>query len=193
MNASISQATLDSISSLTEEGDYDEALKICDEALLKCNLSTSVRFQRAYLLFLVNRSNEAISDLDCLLDTDSEFPNAQWLKAGVLRKLHGDHSTEVLACYEKASLNASSNHYLKCEFADILRANGRVQEAISLYEALLKSSLLEDEYLAIEVRFSLGLAKMSVGDFLAARNEFQSVVDVDPNYPDALEMLKTLS
>ena len=193
MVTSIFQAILYRISCLQDGGNYDEALKICEKALLECSQSAEIRFQRAYLLFLLNRPLEALSDLDAILKIDSDYPTAQWLKAGVLRRIQGDFSPEVLAEYELASLDDPSNLYLKSELADILRANGRGQEAITLYETILNSSQLEEETLEIETHFSLGIAKMSVGDFSAARSAFQSVVDLSPNYPDAQEMLNALS
>ena len=141
MVTSIFQATLYRIGCLQDVGNYDEALKICEKALLECSQSAEVLFQRAYLLFLLHRPLEALSDLDNILKIDSNYPNAQWLKAGVLRRMRGDFSPEVLAEYELASLDDPSNLYLKSELADILRANGRGQEAITLYEAILNSSL----------------------------------------------------
>ena len=107
------------------------------------------------------------------------------------RNVRGN-SQPVLSKYEQASLDDPSNLYLKSEFADILRANGRGQEAITLYETILNSSQLKEEALEIETHFSLGIAKMSMGDFLAARSAFQSVVDLAPDYPDAQEMLNGL-
>ena len=72
--------------------------------------------------------------------------------------------------------------------ADILRVNGRYEEARDTYAFLRQPAACEDASLRLDAAFKLGCVALVLNDNEAAREAFGSVLALDPNYPDARAM-----
>ena len=186
------QDFIESVSKLIANENFEEAIRMCDSALADFPESCHVLFQRAYLNLLSNRLNEVVKDLERLISIDPSYHNAMWMRAGSIRQLKGELHPETVEAYARAFKGDSENHYLKCEFGDILRANGRYAEARKLYEEIEGLVGMEDEALKWEAVFNLGVVCMSLGDFSAAQDAFKRISDTLPDYPNVREMLALL-
>ena len=178
---------------LNLEGFPDEALAEADRALSLEPHNPRARFQKAYSLFLLGSLAQAGDVLDDLCQTSPDYPNAQWLRAGVLRRRLGDHDPNVLGAYRQALDSDSANLYIQSEIADVLRARGAYAEARAMYRQLASHEACEDEALRIEATFQLGVVSQVLGELDEALAAFSTVLEQMPDYPDAREMVELLS
>lgn len=176
----------------TPEGDIDAAIAVCRTTLQISPDDPETLFRYAYLLFLENRTIESLQSLERLLQTEPFFPNASWLRGGVLRRLKGDRDGEVLAIFKELACRYPQSAYILCELGDIYRANGRYEEARTIFERLQDPSTNADEECRAEAALKLGIVCEVLGDACAAREALKSIPESANEYPDALAMLSLL-
>ncbi len=174
------------------EDDIDAAIGVCRATLLNSPNDPETLFRYAYLLFLENRTIESLQSLDRLLQTAPFFPNASWLRGGVLRRLKGDRNEEVLAVFMELACRHPQNAYIQCELGDIYRANGKYEEARTVFERLQDPLTNGDEACRAEAAFKLGIVCEVLGDLSAARSALKTIPESASEYPDALGMLDLL-
>ncbi|MCS6776411.1 MAG: tetratricopeptide repeat protein [Chloroherpetonaceae bacterium] len=174
---------------LCAEGRYAEALQHSQDALTLDRQNDDACFLQGLTLFLLGRLEEADAVIGTLLDRRPDYPNAAYLRAGMLRKRAGDHAPEVLAAYDRTLAVDPDNRFALCERADVLRAQGRYAEARDIYMQLTSPEFCPDEALRTEATFNLGCVAMVLQDNETARKAFRAVLDADPDYPDARSLL----
>ena len=174
------------------EGDIDAAIAACCATLLNSPDDPETLFRYAYLLFLENRTLESLQSLDRLLQSAPFFPNASWLRGGVLRRLKGDRDTEVLSVFIELACRYPHSAFIQCELGDIYRANGRYEEARTIFERLQDSLTNDDEECRTEAALKLGIVCEVLGDTCAARNALKTIPESAIEYQDALAMLELL-
>ena len=171
------------------EGDIDAALAVCHTTLQISPDDPETLFQYAYLLFLKNLTIESLQSLDRLLQTFPHFPNAFWLRGGVLRRLKGDRDAEVLTVFVELACRYPQNAFIQCELGDIFRANGRYSEARTIFERLQDPLINGDEACRTEAALKLGIVCEVLGDKIGARNALKRIPNSAIEYRDAVAML----
>jgi tetratricopeptide (TPR) repeat protein len=172
---------------LNEAGRFSEALQASQRALERDGppeAHDEARFAQGVALLMLERGEEAVEALETLLRANPAYPNAAWLRAGLLRQRLGDLHPETLSAYDRALVADPDNLYAQTEYADILRAQGRYREARDIY-ARIQSAAAEDAELRLEAAFKLGCVAMVLNETETARCAFRAVLEVAPNYPDA--------
>jgi tetratricopeptide (TPR) repeat protein len=181
---------------LNDLGQHTEALKASWEALARdgcTEVLDDALFARAVALLMLRQLEEALPPLEELLARTPNYPNAGWLRAGMIRQRLGDQHPDTLAAYDAALEAAPDNLYMLTERADILRALGRYEEARNTYAALCAPEICPDEELRAEVTFKLGCVAMVMNDNETARDAFYDVLEIAPDYPDARSLYDLLS
>ena len=172
---------------LTDLGRMQDALACFRRVLEEEAANPEARFGLCFTLYLLERWPEALTELEIFVAACPEYPNAAWLRAGLLRRLYGDRDTRVLDAYALVVQVDPANAYAQLERADALRTCGRTEEARDIY-ACYASPATEDEALRIESAFKLGCVSLVLQDNDAARSAFRAVLDAAPDYPDAQDM-----
>lgn len=137
-------------------------------------------------------AEEALAVLGELLTAEPAFPNAAWLRAGLLRRRHGDTHPDVLDAYEVAAAAMPPNPYAQCECADVRRAHQRYREALELYREVSVAASCVDEGLRLEANFNRASVALTLGETEEAREALRAVLETDPDYPDAQELFALL-
>lgn len=191
---------------LNDLGRFTEALAACSKAAALClpgsaphdgpnvqrsDLKPKIAFTLGFTRMMLQQWEEALLTLDALLLDAPDFPDAAWMRAGLLRQLRGEFDPLVLDAFDQAIQADSSNYYACVERADLLRALGRYEEAQDAYVAVRQAC--PDEALLVETTFKSGCVAMVLHKNDQAREAFQAVIAIAPDYPDAAEMLSLLS
>ena len=170
-------------------GQLEAALDALQRARSVDDTHRAARFGLCFTLYLLERWPEALIELDAFAQTAPDHGEALWLRAGLLRRLYGDHDPRVLDAYDATLRADMSNLYARLERADVLRALGCYAEAQAVYAGFASPDICPDESLRVEAVFKQGCVSLVLGDTDAARRAFQCVVDTAPDYPDAQDML----
>ncbi len=145
-----------------------------------------------YALFLEGQPDESLIHLHRLVTLEPTYPDALWLYAAVQSRLYGERDKRVLAAYDTALASDPNNAYAQVERAGIYRTLGRYEEARAVYERFAQSEHCDDDFLRLDCRFQLGCVCMVLGENEKAREAFQAVIDVAPDYPDA-QMMRAMT
>src|SRR3989454_475633 len=156
-----------------EEGDYDAALECYDRLLRARPEETSVWFDRAELLVLLDRPEEALQCYTRVLDVDRGNRQASYERANLLFGL-GRLSVAVDALREALRLDPSKSRDV-VQKAEQLRRDGHPNEAVPLFHAILE--ITPDDPRAI---LGLGDAFIDLGDADAAEAQFTRALGKDP-------------
>lgn len=78
------------ISSLIKNEDYESALNVCNELVEKYNFSHKIMSDRAFLNYSIGRIDEALDDLQTLIDIHPESPSAYVKRAAWNLELGND-------------------------------------------------------------------------------------------------------
>lgn len=170
-----------------ELGDLDNVLLCCEHAR---NFGTppALLFIQGFTLMQIGRERDAIAVFDSLSEIQPDYPNAAWIRAGLIRQIHGDQHPDTLTAYETVLTLDPDNLFVRVEYADILRGHGRYVEAREIYEAVFTSEACPEEALRVEAAFNLGCVALVMEDSTAAHAAFRFVLDAAPDYPDAQAM-----
>lgn len=156
-----------------EEGDYDAALECYDRMLRARPEETSVWFDRAELLVLLDRPEEALQCYTRILDVDRGNRQASYERANLLFGL-GRLSAAVDALREALRLEPSKSRDV-VQKAEQLRRDGHPNEAVLLFRAVLE--IAPDDPRAI---LGLGDTLIDLGDSDAAEAQFTRALGKDP-------------
>lgn len=170
-----------------------EALTEAELRLARAPDDPAAQFQKAYALLVLDRLAECEVTIERLCAEFPAYPDARWLLAGVLRRNRGENDPEVLAAYEQALESDPQNPYVRSEYASLLRATGRYNEAFAVYSELCAPGACEDEELRMEVGFQLGAVAQALGDYGAALAAYRAVLAIDPDHHDAMAMVELLA
>src|SRR5207247_581518 len=119
-----------------EEGDYAAALECYDRLLRSRPEETSVWFDRAELLVLLDRPEEALQAYTRILDVDRGNRQASYERANLLFGL-GRLSVAIDALREALRLDPSKSRDV-VQKAEQLRRDGHPTEAVLLFHAILE-------------------------------------------------------
>ncbi len=169
------------------DGRFDDALAHCAEARQDHSNSSDASFLEALIYLMSDRLDEAETAIRTCLTSAPDFPNGNWLLAGLLLRRYGENDPRVIAAYEAVLASEPENLYARCEWGDLLRALGRSDEARDLFDDL-RVRPVADEALRVEAAFKLGCVELVLGRNLEAHAAFQQVLDVAPDYLAADEM-----
>src|SRR3989449_813850 len=156
-----------------EEGDYDAALECYDRLLRARPEETSVWFDRADLLVLLDRPEEALGAYTRILDVDRGNRQASYERANLLFGL-GRLSVAVDALREALRLDPSKSRDV-VQKAEQLRRDGHPNQAVPLFRAILE--IAPDDPRAI---LGLGDTFIDLGDADAAEAQFTRALGNDP-------------
>ncbi len=176
-----------------EEGRFEEALGLAALLLEADPVDRDARFITAMSLLMLDRPVEARTVLDPFVAEHPDYPNAAWLRAGLLRRLLHEAHTEVLAAYDLVASVDPANLYALVERADILRAHGRYGEARDCYARIQSEEVCADATLRIEAAFNLGCVALVLGETDTARAAFQKVLNTEPEHAEAAAMLALIA
>ena len=173
---------------LCELGYYEETFAVCDAILKTAPQAHTALWWKAFSLYRMERIGEALAAFDALLAQAPHYPNAAWMRAISLRSLRGERAAIVMEAYDRAASADPKNACVLMDRADILRVNGRYEEARATYAFLRQPAACEDSSLRLDAAFKLGCVALVLNDNETAREAFGSVLSLDPNYPDARAM-----
>src|SRR5437870_1920139 len=156
-----------------EEGDYAPALECYDRLLRSRPEETSVWFDRAELLVLLDRPEEALGAYTRILDLDRGNRQATYERANLLFGL-GRLSVAVDALREALRLDPSKSRDV-VQKAEQLRRDGHPKDAVLLFHAILE--VAPDDPRAI---LGLGDTFIDLGDADAAEAQFTRALGKDP-------------
>jgi tetratricopeptide (TPR) repeat protein len=176
---------------LNASGRFAEAACAAARAIELNPMQMDARFAQGFALYMLEQLSEAQTALDALIALEPGYPNAAWLRAGLLRRMRGDQDPAVPAAYDLAARVDPTNLYIRVERADILRSLGRYEDAQAIYGAVISAS--DDEALRIEATFKQGCVALVLNNPADARIAFRAVLDSAPDYPEAREMVEMLS
>ncbi len=157
-----------------EEGNYDAALQCYDRFLRARPEETSVWFDRAEVLVLLDRSEEALQSYARILDVDRGNARATYERANLLFGL-GRLPDAVDALRDALRLEPSKSRDVVPK-AEQLRRDRHPTEAIRLFQAVL--DITPDDPRAI---LGLGDAFIDLGDAEAAEAQFTRALGKDPH------------
>jgi len=155
------------------EGNYDAALECYDRLFRARPEETSVWFDRAEVLVLLDRSEEALQSYTRILDADRGNARATYERANLLFGL-GRLPDAVEALRDALRLEPSKSRDVVPK-AEQLRRDGHANEAIRLFQAVLE--VTPDDPRAI---LGLGDAFIDLGDADAAEAQFTRALGKDP-------------
>jgi len=155
------------------EGNYDTALECYDRLLRARPEETSVWFDRAEILVLLDRPEEALQCYARVLDVDRGNAQATYERANLLFGL-GRLPDAVDALRDALRLEPSKSRDVVPK-AEQLRRDGHPNEAIRLFQAVLE--ITPDDPRAI---LGLGDAFVDLGDADAAEAQFTRALGKDP-------------
>src|SRR5213594_1493359 len=155
------------------EGNYDAALECYDRLLRTRPEETSVWFDRAELLVLLDRPEEALQAYTRILDVDRGNRQASYEHANLLFGL-GRLSVAIDALREALRLDPSKSRDV-VQKAEQLRRDGHPKEAVLLFHAILE--VAPDDPRAI---LGLGDTFIDLGDADAAEAQFTRALGKDP-------------
>jgi tetratricopeptide (TPR) repeat protein len=176
---------------LNDLGRFDEALEAAVQAITADPAQRDAWFAQGFALYMLERWPEAERTLDTLVELEPGYPNAAWLRAGLLARLHDPQDPAVLAAYDLTLAVDPANLYARVERADVLRANGRYEEALAAYLAVRAAA--PEEPLLVEATFKQGCVALVLQNIDAARASFRTVLDYAPDYPEAQEMYRLVT
>ena len=156
-----------------EEGNYDAALECYDRLLRARPEETSVWFDRAEILVLLDRPEEALQCYARILEVDRGNARATYERANLLFGL-GRVPDAVDALRDALRLEPSKSRDVVPK-AEQLRRDGHPNEAIRLFQAVLE--ITPDDPRAI---LGLGDAFIDLGDADAAEAQFTRALGKDP-------------
>src|SRR5439155_651218 len=156
-----------------EEGEYVAALECYDRLLRSRPEETSVWFDRAELLVLLDRPEEALQCYTRILDFDPGNRQASYERANLLFGL-GRLSVAVDALRDALRLEPSKSREV-VQKAEQLRRDGHPNEAVLLFRAILE--IAPDDPRAI---LGLGDTLIDLGDSDAAEAQFARALGRDP-------------
>src|SRR3989441_8660910 len=156
-----------------EEGNYDAALECYDRLLRARPEETSVWFDRAEILVLLDRPEEALQCYARILEVDRGNARATYERANLLFGL-GCVPDAVDALRDALRLEPSKSRDVVPK-AEQLRRDGHPNEAIRLFQAVLE--ITPDDPRAI---LGLGDAFIDLGDADAAEAQFTRALGKDP-------------
>lgn len=155
-------------------GKLEEALECFELALIKAPLSTVVLSNRATTYLMLDRKNEALSDLDTALETDSTLTDLRFLR-GMLsldmrnynkadsdfRILTSDIPQDLMVKYPESSDKINrTDPEVRRYYATLLTGAARVAEALThhtraskLYSNALSLDMENDEAIEAVVHF----------------------------------------
>lgn len=129
----------------TAKGCYKDALSINDKWMEVASDKVNAQYRRAYILYVMGRTQEAQQELKEILAKEENFENNQELKFNVLLRLgRTDEAREIL---EK--LVASTNKMENMTIREMLDSE-ELSETMSLYNIACSYSLLGETDKAIE-------------------------------------------
>ena len=175
-----------------EDGRFEEALALAMLLLDADPAHCDGRFICSLSLLMLDRPEEARAILDPFVSEFPGYPDAAWLRAGLLRRMLHETHPDILAAYDLVAAVDADNLYAHVERAEVLRAHGRYDEARGCYSDILRSAACTDMGLRTEAAFNLGCVALVLGDTEAARMGFEQALQADPGHVDAAEMLALL-
>ena len=175
---------------LCELGYYEEAFAVCDAILQTSPQAHTALWWKAFSLYRLERTHEALSAFDALLSQAPHYSNAAWMRAITLRSLRGERAAIVMEAYDRAASADPKNACVLMERADLLRVNGRYEEARDTYAFLRQPTACEDAALRLDATFKLGCVALVLNENETARDAFWSVLSLDADYPDARAMYR---
>ncbi len=175
---------------LCELGYHEQALAVCDAILKTAPQAHTALWWKAFALFRLERIGEALAAFDALLAWSPQYPNAAWMRAIALHRLRGERAAIVMEAYDRAAAADPKNPCVLMERADLLRVNGRYEEARDTYTWLRQPAVCDDAAMRLDATFKLGCVALVLNEVETAREAFWSVLHHDPHYPDARAMYR---
>ena len=119
-----------------ETDNYEEKLKLYDEALTLDPLYLDAWIQKGFALDRVGRSEEALACYDKALEIDPENPGLRCLKGFAFNNLR--KYEQSIECYDEVLSMNPDNVFSWSQKGSVLESLGRYNEAMDCYDRALK-------------------------------------------------------
>jgi tetratricopeptide (TPR) repeat protein len=171
----INQARIKEIDDLVLQDKYHDALQKLEAVLSQVSQPPSfIIYDRAWLLYKLDRNEEALDVLNGLLTKQPDDVNAIPLKAVILQK-QGNYS-DALALYDRMLGVSRNNVIIMIGKAYALARIGDITQSINLFEEAIR---IDTNY--ADAWYNLGVLYFSQGKLLDALHAYQKATDLDPD------------
>lgn len=123
--------------------------------------------------------NPVVMPFTLAIDDDSDNPELYYQRANVLQQVGAD-SLAIQDLEKACELDSSSGKYLEALGIAYLN-NGQIEQSISTFKKSLTISATN-----VNIRLLLSKAYLEKKDVVAAQQELNDILQVTPDYPDAL-------
>ncbi|MEI0539768.1 tetratricopeptide repeat protein [Brachyspira pulli] len=163
------------IKKLIEEKHFEEAIKLCDEAIEKDNKDEDAYFQKASCYFELKDYNTAIENLNKLIELNPKYKHAYFNRAISKAKL--EMYEEAIKDYDKA-IELNSNDEVYYINRGLSKSNlERYEEAIEDFNIAI-----ELEPNNSEAYLNRGISKSDLGNDKEAIEDYNKAIELNPNY-----------
>ncbi len=172
---------------MAQSGRFQEALEAADNILEEHPDCPDALFAKVISLSIQQLWTPALAASDRLNEIMETYPNALWLRAGILRQVRGDTEPQVLEAYNRAINHDDLNIYARMERADVFRSTQQYENAQLEFNWILERCN-GDEELRTEAQFKLACIELVLGNRDAARALITAVLNTAPDYPNANDL-----
>jgi tetratricopeptide (TPR) repeat protein len=170
----INQARINEIDDLVIQDKFHEALQKLEAILSQVSQPPSfVIYDRAWLLYKLDRNEEALDVLNGLLTKQPDDVNATHLKTLILQK-RGNYY-DALALYDRMLGLSRNNVRIMTGKAYALARIGEITQSINLFE---EATRVDSNY--PDAWYNLGILYFSQGRLLDALHAYQKATNLDP-------------
>jgi tetratricopeptide (TPR) repeat protein len=161
---------------LAEVAKQDEALSTLKKLSLYQENHPAARFAYARMAFFYKRYDEALAELEPLLEAEPKNEDYLVLKADSLQRI--GRSDDALKLIAKAARRDGASQDLRFTYGKLLGENGRTDEAREVFEEIQL-----DDTENRDVLFALGLLALEDKDGELAKSYFAELLKLgDPSY-----------
>lgn len=169
-------------------GQYEDAIKLFNEAIAKQPDNPVVYYYRGFCLYKTGQQDPALADFLKSLEIDPEL-TISLAEAG---KIYAKKNQldEAVKYYKKAYELGITDDVALYNYGVCLYGLGNNEEALKVYEKLLS---LDPNY--ADAYYQVGLIYVGLGDNAKAKENLQKFLELDPensNASVATEILKTI-
>lgn len=169
-------------------GQYEEAIKLFNEAIAKQPDNPVLFYYRGFCLYRTGKQDLALADYLKSLEIDPEMIISLAEAGKIYAKKN--QLTEAIKYYKKAYELGTTDNVALYNYGVCLYGMGNNDEALKVYEKLLS---LDPNY--ADAYYQVGLIYVGLGDNVKAKENLKKFLELDPensNAAVATEILKTI-
>ncbi len=160
-------------------GNFPEAIQECDKGLLAIPNNPLLLAFKADLYFILDRPDEAKQTIDILLRENPESSEG-YERLGLFDRMVAGNSKTAKEAFQKSILLDPLNDEASAKFADLLREEGYVPEALKLIEQAIAIAPWNAMH-----HYNYGRLLADINKIDKARGEFNRSLDLDHTFSRA--------